>query len=196
MLAALESVVVDKIVQCRPTHVIYQAIPDHVARVAGLHWWGRHSPRYRLEIDGSVRQDGFFDDEGVSPGPIYEELQWQLSKSNISKWFQMRVRRVTDNDIELFLAIVKASERILRQKFPGCQFHVILWSIEPPVDTYRKVRDGLQAAGFQVHLVDDILPDYISNPRQYEISEYDRHPNARANDMIAGYVTRRILGYN
>jgi hypothetical protein len=192
MLAALEQGIVEQAVKSRPTHAFYQCIPDHVHRVAGLHVI-RHVPRYRLMTDGSVKREGFFDDEDFRPGLILAKLQLELSKSNVSKLIRKRVRSVKNSDIDLFLAIVKGSEQVISKKFPGCQFHVILWSSQSGLGTYRKILEGLRVAGLQVHLVDDILPDYTTNPHQYEISKYDRHPNALANDMIAEYIAKRII---
>jgi hypothetical protein len=52
----------------------------------------------------------------------------------------------------------------------------------------------LRTAGLQVHQVDDMLPGNITDESRYEISRYDNHPNALANDLIAEYVVREILG--
>ncbi len=65
MLAALQRNRVDAAIQCRPTHVLYEAIPDHAARAAGLYNFMTHGPRYEL-VPGnggdSVVYRGHFDD--------------------------------------------------------------------------------------------------------------------------------------
>ena len=67
MLAALEQGRVGKIADCRPTHVIYQAIIPHVERAAGLATWDKHGPRYARTPAGGVMLTGHFDDEVAQP---------------------------------------------------------------------------------------------------------------------------------
>jgi len=198
MLAAIEQGIVEQTVQCRPTHVIYQAFAQHAYRAAGLRWWGRRSPRYRLQSDGTVRRDGFFDDGDISAIPVFSIVWEQWRKSYTSEFLESRPRRLTDDDKKRFLAIVKTSARLIRQKFPGCQFDVLFWRTlgggNELDDGHNDVLDGLRAADFRVHLVEDILPDYTHDPSQYLIGEHDQHPNALADEMIAEYVVREILG--
>lgn len=194
MLAALEHGLVDQVVRCAPTHAIYGALPDHAARATGLHAYGRHSVRYRLNPDGSATADGHFDDEPAPrPSLLAAELSWQLSKSALYRRLTSRMRRVTDEDIRLFVAIIKQAEGLVRQKFPGCEFHVLLWRWRDDVPTYDKMLSRLRQAGIRVLLVSEILPGYLRNPGQYEIP-HDRHPNPRANEILAQYVVQEILG--
>jgi len=51
----------------------------------------------------------------------------------------------------------------------------------------------LRLANFNVHTINEILHDYTQNPAAYEISRFDLHPNPRADERIAAYVSTRIL---
>ena len=58
MLSALEHGLVDSVVSCTPTDVIYQALPDHIPRVAGRGLLGGFGPHYALLRDGDVAYRG------------------------------------------------------------------------------------------------------------------------------------------
>lgn len=51
----------------------------------------------------------------------------------------------------------------------------------------------LRLANLNVHTNNEILQDYSKNPAAYEISRFDPHPNPRADEQIAAYVSTRIL---
>lgn len=80
MLAAVEHGMVERIVDCRPRWIIYQALPTHVARAAGQTSWDRHGPRYALE-DGEAKYTGHFDDGRSKVGLIYTKIAAQIAKS-------------------------------------------------------------------------------------------------------------------
>jgi hypothetical protein len=193
MLAALESGFVERTVKTRPTHAVCQAVPEPAAGTAGGCPGGRHRPGDRLAGDGSVKRDGFLDD-GDSRSRLVKRVRKLLAGSGIWAWNDLRMRYARDEEIDLFVGIVRASERAIREKFPGCRFHVILWRDEQGEERFEKTLRGLRNAGITVHRMDDILPGYASDPRRYDIGPHDRHPNALANDLIAAYVVREILG--
>jgi len=96
MLATLETGLVDSTVMCSPKIAVYQAIPYHVSRSAGLESWDRHGPRYTVTSDGDVAWTGHFDDYPISEEPaglrnrigkiemaLPQKLRWQLAKSSI-----------------------------------------------------------------------------------------------------------------
>ena len=62
MLAILENGLEREVVHCKPDIDIYQGIVHHVARVNGIVKWDSHGPRYVLNDDGDLYQDGHFDD--------------------------------------------------------------------------------------------------------------------------------------
>jgi hypothetical protein len=197
MLAAIESGRVRQIVQAPPRYAIYQAIPDHVARVAGKIPYGKHSPRYRLGADGNASRDGHFDDGQKFLTGIEARLQGQLRKSAIYQTFASAEPRTNDNDVRLLLALVRKSKDLLSAEYPGIEFHVILWrNFDFEKDTYRELLEGFSKMNIPVHQVENILPGYNTAPEKYFLSTFDRHPNALADRLIAKYIVSQILDRN
>jgi hypothetical protein len=189
MLAALERGVVDELIKGPVRYVIYQGIPAHVARSAGRARWDRHGPKFVLDDRGQPVYAGAFDD-GLSR-PV-RWLRKQLDKSAFYRWSGTLQREAAPDEIELYIAIVIAGRDAVAEKFPAAEFHVLLWG-NPGEKTYDAIRAGLERGGVNVHPVSEILPGYSRNPSPYEISPYDRHPNPRAHEQIADYVSTRIL---
>ncbi len=77
MLAAIESGRVRQVVGAPPRYAIYEALPDHVARVAGKIPYGQHSPRYQIDADGTVRKHGHFDDGHRPPSAFERRMERQ-----------------------------------------------------------------------------------------------------------------------
>jgi len=203
MLSALEHGRVASILKCRPTHVIYSAIRDHVARVVALNTWGGHDPRYRLEPGGSVRYDGHFDgDKPPVRSRLGARVHKQLGKSALYLWITSRRRRVTEQDLELFVGIVAQARRIVESSYPGCVFEILLWNGEPDEATEARGLNGrrpsdiewaLRRVGFAPRIVENILPSYQVDSASYILSPFDAHPSARANDLLARDVVRSII---
>jgi hypothetical protein len=191
MLSAIEHGVVRDRVECKPDFAIYQAIPDHAARVAGKVPYARHSPRYRLERDGSVRYAGHFDDEETQSR---RRMEAQLSKSAIYRWLRNVLRpAVSADDLRLMLGIVRSAKEQLAHGYPGIQFHVILWmNRDEERPAYKELRRGLSEMNIPLHLVEEILPGYRPGASKYVLSAIDRHPSALTNRMLAAYVVNRI----
>ncbi len=188
MLAAIESGHVARVIDCKPTHAIYQAIVDHVNRAVGIAYWDRHGPRYRLAADGSAVRDGNFDDE---VGPL-EQLLWdQSQKSLIAKRVSQRRHAVTPDEMAIFHAIVGTSQLRLSEQFPGISFHSIIWdrSGEPPPEFW----EGLERRNLVVHRMSRIMPERRDGELPFELSPYDHHPNAHVYETIARYVAQHIL---
>jgi hypothetical protein len=201
MLSALEHGLVDEALDSQPTHFIYQAIPDHIQRAAGMYTNQVGDPRFVLLDDGSLIQQGRVGDteSGTPHSRLYTALKNQLEKSYLFRRVTSRVRPVGDRDVRLWLEIVRKSRQIVKSKFPGAQFHVILWewvngpSPEQEV-IHKQMAEGLREAGMPVHVVASILPGYDRDPAPYQIKPLiDSHPNARAHDLLARYVVHEIL---
>ena len=193
MLSALEHGLVEDLIQCRPTVAIYQAVQDHVPRVAGTVPWGPHSPRYVLTNDG-VKYAGHFDDGLLSPQRIRRRQEIMLKKSFFyRKYFQHRRKLTTDKDIQLYLEVVDASRKRAEALYPGLDFHVILWDKYHQDGNFKKIETGLEERGLKLHLISRILPDYHENISHYEIAPADPHPNARTHELIAKYIVEHIL---
>lgn len=199
MLAELEHGVVQRVVDNTPKYALYVAAPIHVWRLAGHVAWGGHAPRYVLDTDGTVHQMGFYDsntlDErlGLSTS---SRIRGQLDKSALWRMIGSRESRVTDDDIRLYLAVVRRSQELLVAQFPEIQFHVILWLNQDAPEqryVYEKIRDGFLRMGYPVHLVENILPGYSADRSPYILSSVDHHPNALADRLIAQYVVSEIV---
>jgi hypothetical protein len=201
MLSALEHGVVDEIVKCKPRVAVYQALVDHVARSAGLSAWDKHGPKYSLS-DGVLKYDGHFDDHSSIPpegristiiSRVRMGVQAQIEKSSTYKKYFANRSYVNAGNVEVFLAIVDASKNKFTRTYPGSAFHVVLWDEDPNDQYYNMVREGLEKKGINLHLVSSILPNFSDKRPTYEISPYDKHPNALANTYIARYVVQIIL---
>lgn len=192
MLSAIEHDVVRDRVRCKPDFAIYQALPDHAARVSGKITYAKHSPRYRLQTDGTVRFAGHFDDEAP---PWQQNLRGRFGKSAIYRWFQaFALPAVSDDDVRLMLGVVSSSRDQLERQYPGIHFQVILWiNRETDKTVYDELRLGLDQMKVPTHLVEEILPHYRLGASEYVLSGIDRHPTALTNRLLAAYVVNRIV---
>jgi hypothetical protein len=197
MLAEIESGRVRQVVAASPRFAIYQALPDHVARVAGKIPYGKHGPRYQLDADGTVRLRGHFDDGQKPLTSLAARLDGQLSKSAIYRTLKNHEPPPDENDVRLLLALVRRSRDLLVAQYPGIEFHVILWrNLEYEEKTYEELQRGFAEMKIPVHLIPDILPDYKVNPGRYWLHPEDKHPNALADRLIADYVVTGIVSPN
>ena len=198
MLSALEHGLVEKVVGRDPVrYAIYVAIPEHVLRAVGRVAFQRHAPRYRLAPDGSVYFAGHFDDRAAGwRGRVYRALQ----KSALYRFWAYEVRRrrgFTDADLQLYLGIVARSRDVLRTKYPGVGFRVMLWGdgsgLGRGLD--QPIANGLARLGIAVARVPDILPGYdgyIGGSR-YRLSAGDAHPDSVANAILARYMVTHVF---
>ena len=190
MLSAIEHDRVDNIIECEPKYAIYQALVAHVDRSAGFSFWDQHGPKYMLHADGSVKYGGHFDDIKIDRGN--SKIRKQLKKSSIYKKYIDRKESISRADIDLFIAIINKSKRLLEVRFPGLKFHMILWDI--PEKNRKLIIRLLKERHVPLHLIEKILPDYSENKSIYAIiPPYDKHPNALANKLIADYIITHIL---
>ena len=119
-----------------------------------------------------------------------------LSRSRIVRNVleSFEARRTLDAKLELFVAIVAKSQKILSERYDGAELHVVLWD-DPTDPLTSSIRDRLRTAAIPVHLVTEILPDYpgydVTNTT-YHIPD-DEHPNARAHDLLARYLVEEVL---
>jgi hypothetical protein len=202
MLAALEQGRVESDGHCRPSQIIYQAIPSHVSRAAGLEAWDHHGPRYGQRSDGQVYQEGRFDD--IRPTTtlqwlrfghqqLHVRVQALLEASVLYRTLLNSHRPVTAEDIALFAAIVKTAKQAASRIYPGVTFHVLFWDYDDDAVVGGLALSQLQAQGVIVHPISTILPGFPAARSRYEISPYDRHPNALAHARIADYVVQRLV---
>lgn len=189
MLAALESGRVGEIVECRPTHVVYQAIIPHVERAAGLAAWDRQGPRYTRIQGGGVMLAGRFDAAAVNP-------PWKAWLGRYQTYDTLfgRRRAASDKDIELYAEIVDSARSFVEQTFDGAEFHVLIWDNDG-LPSHDRVMRALGRKHLRLIRISDVLPGYLENKARFELSVHDHHPNAAAHAGIAQYVVRHILQY-
>jgi hypothetical protein len=192
MLAAIETGMVGRVVDTTPRRVYYVAIPHHVWRAAGRVGWIHHVPRYVLAPDGTPQRAGYF---GGSK-PLARQLEVRLNKSAIWRKLMVRDSPITDDDIRLYLAVIRRSQELITTQYPGIEFRILLWPGQvgsaAQRSTYEKIRDGFLRIGIPVDLVEDILPGYNTDPEKFQLSSVDTHPNALANRLLAQYVVSTL----
>jgi hypothetical protein len=197
MLASVEHGLVKSAVDTTPNYAYYIAEPIHVWRVAGRVAWGT-SPRYLFNADGDVVQDGFY-----APKTLYEilglkqnsRIRGQLEKSAIWRTLLSRESRVTDQDIQLYLAVVRRWHDLLSAQFPGIQIRIILWRNQAAPEeqlVYDKMREGFRRMGYPVYLVEDILPGYRVDFSPYILGPTDHHPNALADHLLGEFLWHQM----
>ena len=189
MLSAIEHGMVKDIINCNPRIVIYQAALFQVTRSAGYSWWNKHGPRYILLPDGSIKYDGHFDDGNW----IQNKARAQLAKSfTYKKYLIYKLGKLNEKDLRLFIEIISQSQKLLKEQYPIIEFHVIYWD-DKTTKFNNFFIDALKNKGIHIHLISQILPDYLSNKSQYLLSKYDNHPNYIAYQKIAQYVLDKII---
>ena len=197
MLAELEHGVVQHVVGTTPQFAFYVAMPNHVWRVAGRVAWAAHAPRYVLNTDGTVRQEGKFENRE----PLARRLglgnrvDKQLRKSAVWRMVSMRDYRINDDDLRLYFAVVRRSQELITAQYPGIQFRVILWpnqEVAQERETYEKQKEGFHQMGIPTDLVEEILPGYATDRSPYILGPTDHHPSALANRLLAQHVLGEI----
>lgn len=114
----------------------------------------------------------------------------QLNKSLIYRKIFEKQREINNNDIALFLGIVKTAKQLFEKQYHG-EFHIIFWN-DPHDEHVEKSLEGLRKLHIPVHLISEILPNYKNESSHYKIAN-DGHPNANAHRILAQYVIDHIL---
>jgi hypothetical protein len=195
MLSALEHGLVDSVLSCTPTEVFYTAIPDHIARVAGLGMWGGFGPHYTLlaHANGDVQFRGLYTVTQSENALV--SLMWnQLRKSfAFRELFELRTPRIRGEDLQLYLAVVKKAASLSKSKYAGARFRIVVWpGDDDRVDSLMMT--GLRQVVPDVYPILAILPEYRFNKLPYILARSDDHPNATAHDAVAKYIVEEILG--
>ena len=189
MLAALELGRVDQIIDCLPTHIIYQAIIPHVERAAGRAIWDKQGPRYILKSGGGVELAGRFNDEEFNP--LWKQLNGRWL--TYDKLFG-RLRAPSNEEIQLFVEIIDAARKLTETRYPGSEFHLLIWDNDGLV-SHDRVMSAIKEADLRLHRISTILPDYRADKTSYELSLHDHHPAAATHAEIGRYVARHVLRY-
>ncbi len=205
MLAQLQHGLVREAINCTPRYAIYQALPSHVSRAAGLEAWDKAGPKYVLGKDHTVMSAGHFNDE-VQPGMLAALRRWHphlpytvrfgLEKSALYRALLYMRRDTNQSDVDLFCGIVQQSRQHLEATYPGIEFHMILWDFSHQTDPVEiKIIKALKAAGIQLHLISTIIPEYGSHRERYILHPADGHPNQVTHDLLAGYILASIVSF-
>jgi hypothetical protein len=184
MLAAIEKGLLDTIVEFEPKYFIYQCLIDHVRRAANLNW-GRCDPKYILNKNGEAEYAGSFPPE--NPPLIWKRIK-ESQIANLIKRTE-----VNSDETKLFIEIVKKSQRLLQQKYPNSEFHMIFYDVDY-WEISKRIYNDLNIPGITIHKISNIIPDYYQYPKKYYIyPPYETHPNAKVNAILANYVINHII---
>ena len=178
MLREIESGFVRRVAGT-PALAIYEAIPDHLRRVAGRAPW-EDGPKYDL-----CRGD-----EACYSGPFhsadYVTYRHQLDRSWTVKFFETHSAKLSrPSDIPLFLAVLKRTRALLESN--GTRFVVVLWDQNELAKIMMKT---LKANQFDVVALSSVFPE--SDMKNGLLTQGDQHPSPATDKAIAAYLWKRI----
>jgi len=163
----------------KPDLAIYEAIPDHLRRVAGRAPW-EDGPRYEPCQSDEACYSGPFH------GAFYEVCRRWLDKSWTVKLFESRFEKLSrPSDIPLYLAVLKRTRSLLEEN--GTHFVVVLWDQN---DLARTMMNTLRANRFDVIGLSSIVPGTESAGTT--LTQLDRHPSPATNKAIAMYLWQHV----
>jgi hypothetical protein len=178
MLRELESGFVRRVAG-KPDLAIYEAIPDHLRRVAGRAPW-EDGPRYELCRGDDACYSGPFHSSW------YVSCRRSVDKSWTWKFVEAHFSKLSEpSDIPIFLAVLKKTRSLLEEN--GTRFVIVLWDQNELARTMMRV---LRENQFDVIALSSIFPG--SDLTKYPITQLDRHPSPAANKAIATYLWRQI----
>jgi hypothetical protein len=200
MLAAIEQDTLASNPPCAPTHISYAALPHNILRAAGKTSFSASGPRYQLGSNGvpeylgtKLMRSAIAADSGSWRGWL-ERLKDQLRKSRILNALRDRSPQTTEDDIALYFAIVEQAFRLFERRWPEEELHLISWDIHSFFSNGQaRFHEGLESIHARVHFIDEILPGYTQDPAKYGIDRRDLHSNASAHELVASYLSKRVL---
>ncbi|MGA6973726.1 MAG: hypothetical protein WBY93_19010 [Candidatus Binatus sp.] len=162
-----------------PDLAIYEAIPDHLRRVAGRAPW-EDGPKYELCRSDEACYSGSFH------SAFYEVCRHWLDKSWTVKLFENHFARLSQpSDIPLLLAVLKKTRSLLREN--GTRFVIVLWDQN---DLASTMMNTLRANQFDVIALSSIVPK--SELTKNQLIQLDRHPSPATNQAIARYLWQQV----
>ncbi len=194
MLIAIEQGEVLKQLDCNPIVAIYQAIPDHVKRTAGLGRYAERGPRYVADTESGMSASAVYEGQySKVAGPAVDESSvWTLlfGKSYMYREYFIDRDWVGDDEVDLYLTVVATARNRLREKYPGIEFAVVFW------DTYGRsfsddLDEGLIDIADHYFRITDMLPDIVASPERYKLRG-DAHPNALAYRIMAEHLAAKF----
>ena len=156
-------------------HVIYQALPAHVARTAGRFQWGFGGPAYRVSGD-SLRYDGPHHSTNVI------RILRLARRSDLMSLLLERLyyrRESTSEEIEVYARVVEKAAALAKEKL-GADFTVLFWDTDSP--TTERVFDRLAATGVPIVRATSFVPERELVSLRIP---YDFHPSPEVYRRLA-----------
>jgi hypothetical protein len=188
MLAAIENDRLPDMSGCDSTLALYQAIPDHVKRSAGIGKIAEIGPRYVLE-DGRASYAGQFQDAAKND-PTASLWGRLFGRSYIFQEYFVDRHWIGDYEIDLFMAIVGKSAKLFKAKHPGSRFVVLHWDSSDRTHTKAMTRSLPELSDDFIRIT-EIISDVNDNAAEWRL-HHDPHPNAKAHRKIAEYLADRL----
>ena len=188
MFSQIKQGIVESIVTENVKHVVFQTLyPEQAYRSSGYFDWNINCPKYILDKN----REPVFTGNYNKPRSYYRNLSGILAKSAAMRYFSSRQPKnpLTQDEKELFAALITNSKNYLDDKFDNPVFHIILWDWSDGSD--EELFEQMKSEGIRIHDARDIFPD---NPAslEYRIHKYDRHPSAIGYRFIAEYLRKEI----
>lgn len=191
MLSALEHGIVDNVItECKESTVIYDAMPDHVIRIAGRKSWETNDPKYSLINNEAVYQGHFSDDKKKVPYKIKElykksQIYVFVNRLRIQKKERLKLEESIQYE-KLYISILTKSKQILEEQYKVKRFVGLFWNwFDPGFDRVLRINS------LEYYYPDEILSDYFNKHEKYFI-ENDVHPTKLANNILADFLIRQL----
>jgi hypothetical protein len=162
-----------------PELAIYEAIPDHLRRVAGRAPW-EDGPKYDLCRGNEACYSGQYHSADYATGRRWIDRSW------IVRFFDYHSEKLSQpSDIPLYMAVLKRTRTVLEQN--GTRFVIVLWDQNDLAKTMMK---ALRANQFDVIALSSIFPK--SDLKNGRLIQLDRHPSPATNEEIAAYLWKQV----
>jgi hypothetical protein len=152
--------------------------------------WDTYGPKYRLKENGDVVYDGHFNKEKqATTGDALDGLK----KSRTINKLLLKRQGYNKDQVDLFIGIMVKSGKLIETRYPGCEFHVILFD-NPKQGNNDYVIAELIKKGIRFHRVREILKNTSISFRYLSLTiKYDGHPSPLAYDILSDYVVNKII---
>ena len=165
----------------KPLAVVHLSIPDHPNRAVGALSWGQRAPRFFVGSSGRLETTGTFETSGTTDEWLRYVRLKEAEKSELGK--RLLSYKTSDEDIELWVEMLKSARREFQEAYPDTPFIVVL--LNTPSPTSKRMEEALKESGLTYHLLYTDLPEL--KDEKYKIP-VDRHPNALGTDKLADYM--------
>jgi hypothetical protein len=199
MLASIEKGMVESIVKYKPKYAIYQGLFDDIYRSSGRVPWDKHGPRYLLLKNGNIAFTGHFDDpidykkydrsKSVPPKKLIIDRILPVLKKSLAVKKIFYKYTLNHYLVDLFVELINKSRKLIESRYPGCEFHMILWD-EDNFRNKMEVIEKVRKKGIRLHLIGEIFQGKVWSQFLYR---HDGHPNALTHQVISDYIIQKII---